>query len=44
MQAKAKPENANDHEREGARTSGVTDPIVVVIATEPCGYNVAIVV
>jgi len=36
------PRNANDHEREGARTSGVTRSSWSS-ATEPCGYNVAIV-
>src|SRR5262245_8886680 len=34
---KASPGNANDHEREGARTSGVTLLIVVVPATGPRG-------
>ena len=33
-------ENANDHERDGARTSGVTDLIVVVPAMEPRGCHI----
>ena len=41
-QAEAAIQGLNDHEQEGARTSGVTDLIAVVLATEPCGYNVAI--
>jgi len=35
-------QNANDHELEGARTSGVTDLIVVVPAMEPCGCDIAL--
>jgi hypothetical protein len=38
----SRPRNANDHEREGARTSGVTNLIVAVPATEPCGFNIAV--
>ncbi len=40
--AKNAAKNANDHEREGARTSGVTDLIVVVPATEPRGCHIAV--
>src|SRR5262245_60799691 len=34
-------QNANDHEREGARTSGVTNLIVAVPAMEPCSCDIA---
>ena len=36
------PKNDYDHEREGARTSGVTDLIVVAPATEPFSCNIAV--
>jgi hypothetical protein len=34
------PEKTDDHEREGARTSGVTDLIVVVPTMEPCDCDI----
>ena len=42
MARQSQPQNAYDHEREGARTSGVTDLIVVALTTEPFGCNIAI--
>jgi hypothetical protein len=37
MARRSQPQNAYDHEREGARTSGVTDLIVVALTTAPFG-------
>ena len=39
---RSQPQNAYDHEREGARTSGVTDLIVAALTTAPFGCNIAI--
>src|SRR5436190_23690445 len=39
---RAAPRHAYDHEREGARTSGVTDLIVVGSTTAPFGCNIAV--